>query len=175
MTAIEHSKKTTFHRFLYALGIREIGEASALVLANHFADIDSLKMASIEQLMALKDIGPVAATYAVHFFAEKHNVDVIDKVLAYGVHWPQHELVQLDRQHPFYDKTMVLTGGLVSLSRDQAKAKLIAVGARVAGSVSAKTDYVVAGSDAGSKLDKAEKLGVHVLTEDEFLGLLHKM
>lgn len=173
LEAIEHSKKTTFNRFLYALGIREIGEASALVLANHFTDIDSLKSASIEQLMLLKDIGPVAATYVEHFFAEKHNVDIINKLLVYGVHWPKREQVQLDRQHSFYDKTVVLTGGLVSLSRDQAKAKLIAVGARVAGSVSAKTNYVVAGRDAGSKLDKAVELGVHVLTEDEFLDMLN--
>ena len=171
--AIEHSKKTTFNRFLYALGVREIGEASALVLATNFPDLDSLKKASIDQLMALKDIGPVAATYAVHFFAEKHNVDVIDKLLAYGVHWPIQQVIQRDQHHPFYNKTMVLTGGLASMSRDEAKAKLIALGARVAGSVSAKTDYVVAGSDAGSKLDKAVELGVKVLTEDELLGLLY--
>ena len=172
LKAIEHSKKTTFNRFLYALGIREIGEASALVLAQHFSDIDSLKNASIEDLMALKDIGPVAATYAVHFFAERHNIEIINKLLAYGVHWPiQHE-VQRDHHHPFYDKTMVLTGTLASMGRDEAKATLLALGARVAGSVSAKTDFVVAGSDAGSKFDKAAALGVKILTEDEFLNLL---
>ena len=172
LLAIEQSKQTTFNRFLYALGIREIGEASALVLANHFPDIDSLKQASIDQFMTLKDMGPVAATYAVHFFSEKHNLNVINKLLAYGVHWPRLEVAPRDHQHPFYDKTTVLTGSLMSMSREQAKAKLLAVGARVAGSVSAKTDYVIAGSDAGSKLDKAEALGVHVVTEQEFIDLL---
>ena len=172
LIAIEHSKKTTFNRFIYALGIREIGEASALILADHFSDLDALKRASAEQLMALKDMGPVAASYLTHFFSQKHNVDVIDKLLAYGVHWPTPDIKQFDKHHHFYDKTMVLTGGLASMSREEAKAKLIAVGAKVTGSVSAKTDYVVAGSDAGSKLDKATELGIPVLTEDAFLNLL---
>ena len=172
LAAIEHSKKTTFNRFLYALGIREIGESGALVLANHFHDIATLKRATLEELMELRDIGPVAATYTMHFFAQQHNIDVIEKLLAYGVHWPKAEIVQKDEQHPFYDKTMVLTGSLTSLSRDEAKAKLLAAGARVTGSVSAKTDFVVAGADPGSKFDKATELGVRILTEDEFLGLL---
>ena len=172
LLAIEKSKKTTFNRFIYALGIREIGEASAQVLAHHFSGIDSLKTASLEELMALKDIGPVGASYTVHFFAEKHNLAVIDKLLAYGVHWPQKEAVEHDTKHVFYDKTVVLTGTLVSLSREQAKEKLLALGARVAGSVSAKTNYVVAGSEAGSKLDKALDLGIQVLTEGEFLAML---
>lgn len=172
LAAIEHSKKTTFNRFLYALGIREIGESGALVLANHFQDIESLKRATLEELMELRDIGPVAATYTMHFFAQQHNLDVIEKLLAYGVHWPKADVVQKDEQHPFYDKTMVLTGSLTSLSRDEAKAKLLAVGARVTGSVSAKTDFVVAGADPGSKFDKATELGVRILGEDEFLGMM---
>ena len=172
LVAIENSKKTTFNRFLYALGIREIGEASARVLASHFKDIDSLKSASIEQLMELKDIGPVGATYVVHFFAQAHNLNVIEKLLAYGVHWPIQQTAPIDTQHLFYGKTMVLTGALASMSRDEAKAKLLAAGAHVTGSVSAKTDYVVAGSDAGSKFDKATQLGVKILTEDELLSLL---
>ena len=172
LMAIEHSKKTTFNRFLYALGIREIGEASARVLASQFSDIESLIHASTEQLMVLKDIGPVAAAYAVHFFAQQHNLDVINKLLTYGVHWPSQPLAPIDLQHPFCNKTMVLTGTLAKMSRDEAKAKLLALGARVTGSVSAKTDYVVAGSDAGSKFDKATELGVRILTEDELLAML---
>ncbi len=172
LAAIEHSKKTTFNRFLYALGIREIGEASALVLANHFTDLGSLKCASVEQLMALKDMGPVGASYVVHFFAEKHNLEIVNKLLAYGVHWPKLQEAFVDKQHPLFDKTIVLTGALTSMSRDEAKEKLLAVGARVTGSVSAKTDYVVAGADAGSKFDKAQALGVRIVTEEEFLALL---
>ena len=170
--AIDLSKKTTFHRFIYALGIREIGEASARVLALHFHDLDLLKVASLEQLMALKDIGPVGAAYVVHFFAQSHNLDVVNKLQAFGVHWPIEDTIPTDTHHVFYDKAVVLTGGLVNMSRDEAKAALLAVGARVTGSVSAKTNYVVAGSDAGSKLTKATELGVRVLTEDEFLKLL---
>jgi DNA ligase (NAD+) len=172
LSAIEKSKKTTFARFLYALGIREVGEVSARVLALEFADIDSLKAASVEQLMTLRDIGPVVAYHIAYFFAQSHNVEVINKLLAFGIHWPQEQVKVLDAQHPFYDKTMVLTGTLASMGRDDAKARLLAVGAKVTGSVSAKTDYVVAGSEAGSKLDKATELGVRVLTEDEFLALL---
>jgi len=172
LAAIEKSKKTTFNRFLYALGIREIGESSARILASHFPDMDAIKCATLEELMSLKDIGPIVATHVVQFFAEKHNVDVINKLLAYEVHWPPPQIVRADQNHPLFDKTTVLTGTLTSLSRDDAKAKLLAVGAKVTGSVSAKTDYVIAGSEAGSKLDKAEKLGVKILSEDEFLGLL---
>lgn len=172
LAAIEHSKKTTFNRFLYALGIREVGEAGARVLASHFKTIEALKNASTEELLQLKDIGPIGAAYVVHFFAQKHNLDVIDKLLMYGVHWPIQESEPIDKEHPFYGKTMVLTGALTSMSRDEAKAKLLAVGAKVTGSVSAKTDFVVAGSDAGSKFDKATELGIRILTEDEFGSLL---
>lgn len=172
LAAIEHSKKTTFNRFLYALGIREIGEASARVLASHFKNIDALKNASTEELLALKDIGPVGAAYVVHFFAQRHNLDVIEKLLAYGVHWPVQESEPVNKEHSFYGKTVVLTGALSSMGRDEAKAKLLALGASVTGSVSAKTDFVVAGSDAGSKFDKATQLGVRILTEDEFLAML---
>lgn len=172
LIAIEQSKKTSFNRFLYALGIREIGEASARILAQHFSDIESLKQARMDQFMELKDIGPVGAAYLVHFFSQPHNIDVINKLLSYGVHWPVQQSAALDSQHPFYGKTMVLTGSLVSMSRDEAKAKLLALGAQVTGSVSAKTDYVVAGSEAGSKLTKATELGIPVLDEDEFLKIV---
>lgn len=172
LAAIEHSKKTTFQRFLYALGIREIGEASAHILSNHFHTLEALKQATLDDLIALKDIGPVGAAHVVHFFQQAHNMDVIDKLLAYGVHWPVVSAKQADQHHFFYDKTLVLTGALNSLSRDEAKAKLLAVGARVAGSVSSKTDWVVAGADPGSKFDKAMELGIRILNEDEFLTLL---
>jgi DNA ligase (NAD+) len=172
LSAIEQSKNTTFARFLYALGIREVGEVSAKVLATEFSDIDSLKVASVDQLMSLKDIGPVVAHHIVHFFAQAHNGEVIAKLLAFGVHWPHEERKRLDEAHPFHDKVMVLTGTLASMGREEAKARLQAVGARVTGSVSAKTDYVVVGSEAGSKLDKANALGVKVLRENEFLTLL---
>ncbi|STX41757.1 DNA ligase [Legionella donaldsonii] len=172
LTAIEQSKQTTFARFLYALGIREVGEVSARVLATEFSDIESLKNATAEQLMALRDIGPIGAYHVVHFFAQSHNVEVINKLLAQGVHWPKEERKQLDVNHPFHGKTMVLTGTLTSMGREDAKARLLAVGAKVAGSVSTKTDFVVAGSEAGSKLDKAQALGVKVLDEDEFLRQL---
>ncbi|MDI9818571.1 MULTISPECIES: NAD-dependent DNA ligase LigA [unclassified Legionella] len=172
LSAIEKSKKTTFPRFLYSLGIREVGEVSARVLATEFTDIQSLKEASVEQLMSLKDIGPVCAEHVVQFFAQNHNCEVIEKLLAHGVHWPQIERKQLDEAHPFYSKTMVLTGTMVSMTREEAKARLLSIGSKVAGSVSKKTDYVVAGSEAGSKLDKAIELGVRVLNEEEFLAML---
>ena len=174
LVSIAISKKTTFHRFIYALGIREIGEASARILAMHFKDMDALKQAATEELLALKDIGPVGAAYVKHFFAQAHNLAVIDKLLAYGVHWPVDlSLTNINADHPFYHKIIVLTGTLLSLSRDEAKAKLIAVGANVTGSVSAKTDFLVAGSEAGSKFDKAEALGVRILTEVDFQRLLN--
>jgi DNA ligase (NAD+) len=172
LVAIEQSKKTTFNRFLYALGIREIGESSARILAQHYSDIATLSSATIDQLMTLKDIGPVGASYAVHFLTESHNLAVIDRLLAAGVHWPQKTVVAVDEAHLFYQKTVVLTGTLTNMGRDEAKSRLLALGAKVTGSVSAKTDYVVAGSDPGSKWDKAIELGVRVLTEDEFLGML---
>ncbi|GGI78933.1 NAD-dependent DNA ligase LigA [Legionella impletisoli] len=170
--AIEQSKRTAFQRFIYALGIREIGEASAQLLADHYQDIDALKEANAEDLMALKDIGPVVAEHVVHFFAQDHNLEVIDKLLQYGVHWPTPEEKPVDESHPFYGKTVVLTGSLSSMSRDEAKAKLTARGAKVTGSVSAKTDYLIAGVDPGSKYTKASELGVPILNEDEFLELL---
>ncbi len=172
LKSIDNSKKTTFNRFLYALGIREIGEASARIIARHFKDIDALRQASIEELLALKDIGPVGAAFVVHFFAQPHNNAVIDKLRAYGVHWPiDTSQPTVSAENPFFNKIIVLTGTLSSMSREDAKAKLLALGAKVTGSVSAKTDFVIAGADAGSKFEKAEALGVRILTEDEFLAL----
>ncbi|SNV35872.1 DNA ligase [Legionella spiritensis] len=172
LQAIDHSKKTTFKRFLYALGIREVGEVGAGVLAAEFPDIASLEKATEEQLMALRDIGPIGAYHIVHFFAQEHNRRVIDKLLAAGVHWPSEERKTADSSHPFYGKVVVLTGTLSGMGRDEATARLQEVGAKVTGSVSSRTDYVIAGTEAGSKLDKARQLGVAVLNEQEFLARL---
>jgi DNA ligase (NAD+) len=172
VTAIEKSKQTTFNRFIFALGIREIGEAGARVLANHFKTIEALKAATLDELLALKDIGPVAADYVLHFLAEPHNLQVIHQLIERGVHWPIAETLQIDTQNPFYGKTVVLTGTLTAMGREDAKAKLLALGAKVSGSVSKKTDYVIAGADAGSKYTKALELGVLVLSEEDFVRMM---
>lgn len=170
LSAINESKNTTLARFLYALGIREIGEASARILANNFTDLDAIINANIEQLITLKDIGPVGAEYIVHFFAAEHNLEVIKKLLGYGVNWPKNDIKPIVSANYFFGKTVVLTGSL-SQSRDVFKDMLLNIGAKVAGSVSKKTDFVLAGDDAGSKLDKAQELGINVLNEQEFLDL----
>lgn len=171
IAALEKSKNTRFHRFLYALGIREIGEASARVLASAFPDLASLQAASLESLMALKDIGPVGAENVVCFFAQEHNRNILEGLIKEGIHWPAPKLIPLDTDHPLYNKTVVITGTLQSMGREDAKAILLAAGARISGSVSAKTDYLIAGAEAGSKLEKAEALGVSVLNEEQFLAL----
>lgn len=175
LQALEQSKSTTFNRFLYALGIREIGESSARVLAEHFSDIESLKSATIDDLMTLNDIGPVGASYLVHFFAQPHNLEVINRLMELGIHWPVSEKKSIDQENPFFGKTVVLTGTLTSMGREEAKATLLALGAKVSGSVSAKTDFVIAGSEAGSKLAKANDLGVNVLDEEQLVEMLAKV
>ena len=170
LKAIEESKNTSLARFLYALGIREVGEASARILATSFVDLNAIMSANTEKLMSLKDIGPVCSEYIVHFFAAKHNIEVIEKLLAYGVNWPQNIEKPVSNVNYFSGKTVVLTGAL-SQSRDIFKEMLLNVGANVSGSVSKKTDFVLAGEDAGSKLEKAQELGVSILTERQFLDL----
>lgn len=167
---LEKSKKTTLARFLYALGIREVGEATAKALSHYFGDLPEVMAANEEVLQTVPDIGPVVAKHIVAFFAEKHNRDVIDKLIAAGIHW--EKLQRRSTSLPLTDKTFVLTGTLESMSRDEAKDKLEQLGAKVAGSVSKKTSYVVAGADAGSKLEKAQQLGVTVLDEQQFLAML---
>ena len=171
LAAIEASKNTTLPRFVYALGIRNVGEATAKDLARHFGDIDALIHADIEQLLAVPDVGPVVAQSIVDFFAEAHNVEVIEQLRAAGVNWPAIEKLSSSNTK-LAGKTFVLTGTLPTLSRDEAKARLEAAGAKVAGSVSKKTDYVVAGTEAGSKLVKAQELGISVLDEAQMLELL---
>ena len=169
IAALEKSKSTTLDRFLYALGIREVGEATARSLAQHFGDLEPLMKAGQEELEAIPDIGPVVAQHIVHFFQQPHNRDVITKLIEAGVHWPK---VKKAARQPLAGKTYVLTGTLSGMTRDEARAKLQALGAKVSGSVSKKTTAVIAGEKAGSKLAKAESLGVPVLSEDEFLKLI---
>ncbi len=168
LQALEKSKDTTFTRFLYALGIREVGEVGARVLAEHFITLERLMQTNEEELMALPDIGPVMAHNVLHFFAQSYNREVIKKLLDSGVHWPKPEKKVVPEDSPFRGKTVVLTGTLAAMSREDAKKLLQILGAKVTGSVSAKTDFVIAGSEAGSKLEKAEKLGVAVLDEESF-------
>ena len=163
VNALKIAKQTRFNRFLYALGIREVGEATARSLAKHFLSLDALELAKAEALIEIEDVGPIVAQHIETFFQQDHNREVINKLLAAGVTWPIEEKVESDSE--LNNKTVVLTGTLEQLSRSEAKEKLLALGAKVAGSVSKKTDYVVAGRDAGSKLTKAESLGITVVDE----------
>ena len=173
VNALEKSKETTFARFLYALGIREVGEATAAGLAAHYGTLDALTAASIEDLQKVPDVGIVVATHVFNFFAEESNLEVINQLRAEGVHWPAPVAVNVeDIDSPFAGKTVVLTGSLSQMSRDDAKARLVELGAKVAGSVSKKTDLVIAGEAAGSKLAKAQELGIEVIDEAEMLRLL---
>ncbi|CAM3074372.1 DNA ligase [Klebsiella spallanzanii] len=171
--ALEKSKETTFARFLYALGIREVGEATAAGLAAHFGTIEALEQASIDDLQKVPDVGIVVATHVRNFFAEESNREVIAQLRKEGVRWPAPVVVNAEEiDSPFAGKTVVLTGSLSQLSRDDAKAQLVALGAKVAGSVSKKTDLVIAGEAAGSKLAKAQELGIMVIDEAEMVRLL---
>ncbi len=177
LAALVRSKNTTLARFLYALGIREVGEATARALAAHFGALQPLVVAEEARLQQITDIGPVAASAIRAFFQEAHNLQVISRLQSAGVQWPETggEVaggVVPKTAQPLAGSTVVLTGTLESMSRDQATGCLHILGAKVSGSVSKKTDYLVAGHDAGSKLDKAQKLGVTVLDEAGFAALL---
>ena len=171
VAAIEKSRETTLNRFIFSLGIRHVGEATAKDLARHFGKLDNLLAADEAALLEVNDVGPVVAQSIANFLAEAHNVEVIEQLRAAGVHWTETEPTAR-APLPLAGKTVVLTGTLPTLSREDAKEKLEAAGAKVAGSVSKKTDYVVAGAEAGSKLEKAQSLGVPVLDEDGMLKLL---
>ncbi len=171
LAAISHSKSTTFPRFLFALGIRGVGEATALALARHFGRLEPLLAADEEALMRVPDIGPVVAESVATFFRQPHNIEIIQRLREVGVVWPDIE-ADAEREQPLAGQTWVLTGSLATLGREQAKEKLMLLGAKVAGSVSKKTSCVVAGEAAGSKLAEAEKLGIPVLNEDALLALL---
>jgi len=171
LAALEKSKSTTLPRFLFGLGIRQVGEATAKDLARHFGSLDAILQASTEQLLQVRDVGPVVAEAIHTFLAQPHNVEVIEQLRACGVHWPEGPPAERT-QLPLAGMTVVLTGTLPTLSREAAKELLEAAGAKVAGSVSKKTSYVVAGEEAGSKLAKAQELGVQVLDEAGMLALL---
>ena len=171
--ALEKSKSTTLPRFLFALGIRQIGETTAKDLARHFGNIDALMDASIEQLLQVRDVGPIVAQSIHTFFAQPHNREVVEQLRAAGVSWSEGEgAAAAQGPQPLLGKTLVLTGTLPTLSRDAAKDLIEAAGGKVSGSVSKKTHYVVAGEEAGSKLDKARELGVTVLDEAGLQALL---
>ncbi|MEQ1975898.1 NAD-dependent DNA ligase LigA [Xenorhabdus sp. SGI240] len=174
INALEKAKKTTFARFIYSLGIREVGEATAANLVAHFGTLEKLRAADMEALIAVQDVGSVVARHVVNFFNEPHNQVVIDDLVNnIGIHWESTESLNFDEvDSPFAGKTVVLTGSLNRLSRDEAKDKLTALGAKVTGSVSKKTDLVIAGEAAGSKLAKANELGIYVIDEEEMLRLL---
>jgi DNA ligase (NAD+) len=171
IAAIEASRETTFARFLYALGIREVGESTAQVLAANFATIDDLMAADVERLQALPDIGPVVAQRVVDFFANPANRDQINQLIEAGIHWPAPEIVDPDTL-PLTGKTFVITGTLPTMTREEAKAAIVANGGKVTGSVSKNTDYLLAGENAGSKLEKAQRLAVTVLDESALISLL---
>ena len=171
LASIEVSKNTTFAKFLYALGIREVGVATAQNLVNHFYDIRSLVKADFEALIEVEDVGPIVAKYILQFFSEPHNQEIIDGLLNIGIAWPAIEK-KSEEEQPLFGQTFVVTGTLSNMGRDQAKEYLQSLGAKVAGSVSAKTSGVVAGEKAGSKLTKAQDLGVNVFDEAEFISLL---
>jgi DNA ligase (NAD+) len=171
LDALEKSKQTTLPRFLFGLGIRHVGEATAKDLARHFGNLDAIMDATVEQLLAVNDVGPTVAQSIRTFFDQAHNREVVEQLRACGVHWTEGAPAERTAQ-PLAGKTFVLTGTFPTLKREQAKEMLEAAGAKVAGSVSKKTDYVVAGEEAGSKLDKAKELGVTVLDEAGMLDLL---
>jgi len=172
ISALESSKYPPLSRFIYALGIREVGESTAMNLANEFLTLDGVKGADFEQLTEVQDIGPIVAQHIVNFFQQPHNLEVIAKLLHAGIEIETVERDNSNESAAFSGKTIVITGTLPNMSRDEAKEKLLKAGAKVTGSVSAKTDYLLAGDKAGSKMVKAEKLGVKVIDEATMLAML---
>ena len=171
LDAIEKSKGTSFARFIYALGIREVGEATATALAEYFPDLKSLMNADAEQMQEVPDVGPIVAQNIVTFFDQSHNQEVIDELLKAGIHWGQTKKPK-SKKFILSGNTYVLTGSLDSYSRSEAASQLKALGAKVTNSVSSKTTAVIAGSNPGSKISKAESLGIPVLSEQDMLSLL---
>ena len=169
LKAIERSKKTTFPRFLYALGIRGVGETTARTLASRFHKLKPLMQASAEDLQVIQDIGPVVAKNIKGFFHQKHNVELINKLIQLGIHWSKEWAIKKSR---IAGKTFVFTGSLKSLARNEVKEKLEYLGGKTSSSVSKNTDYVVIGENPGNKYDKAKELGVSILNEETFLDLL---
>lgn len=175
MNALDKSKETTFARFLFALGIREVGETTAANLATHFGSLAALELADIETLKSIPDVGDIVANHVVNFLHEEHNQNVIRELMSpqIGIHWPVPVVTATDEiDSLFMGKTIVLTGSLSTMSRDEAKDRLAALGAKMSGSVSKKTDLLIVGDAAGSKLLKAQELGITIIDEVEMLRLL---
>jgi DNA ligase (NAD+) len=171
LQAIEKSKQSSLPRFLYSLGIPQVGETTARILANHFRNLENIESATSDELQTLEDIGPVVARDVMVFFRQDHNLEVINKLIEAGVHWSTIEK-KAQAVSPLKGKIFVLTGTLTLFTRNDAKAALLEKGAKVTGSVSAKTDYVVVGDNPGSKADKAEELGIEILNEERLQQLL---
>ena len=175
LESLEASKATTLGRFIFALGIREVGEATAEALANYFRDLDSIIAADIEALQQVEDVGPVVAANVIQFFNQQQNLEIVQDLIEQGIHWPSIAVPEATENLPLLGKTFVITGTLQGLSRDQAAAQLKARGAKVSGSVSAKTSAVIAGEKPGSKVSKAEALGVEVMDQLQFDALIKQM
>jgi DNA ligase (NAD+) len=170
--AMTASKTTTLSRFLYALGIRDVGEATAAALASHFGELDPLLEATEEAIQEVADVGPVVAAHVRHFFQQKHNLEVIEELRKQGVKWPAQKRRSTENAGALSGKTFVITGTLDSMSRDEAGDRITALGGKVSGSVSKKTSYVVVGAEPGSKAQKAQELNVPILDEKGLLKLL---
>lgn len=169
ITALNNSKETTLDRFLYALGIREVGDVTTRLLSSHFGDLSRIQSACQDELEKITDIGPVVARHIATFFAQEHNQEIINQLLDMGVRWPD---IQGNIERPLEDKIFVFTGTLENMQRDQAKEKLLSLGASVSNSVSRKTDYLISSNKAGKKLAKARQLDVEIMNEESFLSLL---
>ena len=172
LNELEKSRQTTFARFLYALGIRHVGETTARSLAEHFGNLKDLKQASEEQLLDIDDIGPIVASSIKQFFDDPCNCELIAKLQNCGVHWPERAMTAKSGVLPLQNKRFVLTGTLSSLTRDEATEIIRNQGGKVSNSVSKNTDYVLAGSEPGTKLVKAQELGIRILDENEFMQLV---
>jgi DNA ligase (NAD+) len=172
LQSLEVSKATTLGRFIFALGIREVGEATAEALATYFRNIDSIIATDVEELQQVEDIGPVVAANVVQFFSQARNLEIVHDLIKQGIHWPKIDTPQASEVLPLQGKTYVITGTLEGLSRDQAAAQLKLRGAKVSSSVSARTSAVIAGEKPGSKIDKAQALGVEVMDQRQFEALL---
>lgn len=173
INSLQLSKKTTLARFLYSLGIREVGEATANNLANHYKTIAAIQSASVENLQSVSDVGEIVAKHIFYFFRQAHNIEVLNQLIAAGVHWPEIAEVE-ESEQSLAGQTFVITGSFTQFSRSDIKAALQALGAKVAGSVSKKTSTLVAGDAAGSKLTKAQDLGIDIMDEQALIDLLNK-
>ena len=171
LASLENSKKTTLARFVFSLGIHSIGETTAQTLANHFTTLKKIMNADEEKLLAVPDVGPVVAENLMTFFNQTHNIEVVEQLISVGISWPKIKK-KSQSELPLAGKTIVVTGTLETMGRNEAKAALQNLGAKVSSSVSKKTDYVVVGENPGSKAPKAENFGISILDEKAFIKIL---